>query len=94
MRVQADGQNITARLRNALGGAETLEGQASVGTKTKSAYSVSLTTPVLASPLLSFALSAFSFDRDNSAFASHREQAQGGRAKFSVSYLDLSSCRS
>jgi hypothetical protein len=34
-------QNITARLRNALGGGETLEGQASIGTKTKSAYSVS-----------------------------------------------------
>lgn len=82
----ADLQNITARLRNALGGAETLEGQASVGTKTKSAYSVSLTTPLFASPLLSFALSGFSFDRDNSAFASHREQAQGGRAKLSVSW--------
>jgi hypothetical protein len=40
---------------------------------------------VLASPLLSFALQAFSFDRDNTAFASHRESATGGRARFSVS---------
>ncbi|ORX38854.1 surface antigen-domain-containing protein [Kockovaella imperatae] len=78
------GGNITARLRNALGGGETLEGQASIGTKTKSAYQASLTTPLFASPLLSFALSAFSFDRDNSAFASHREQASGGRAKLSA----------
>lgn len=78
-------QNITARLRNALGGGESLEGQASVGTKTKSAYSISLSTPLFGSPLLSFALSGFSFDRDNTAFASHRELAQGGRAKLSVS---------
>ena len=45
---------------------------------------LALSTPLFASPLLSFALSAFSLDRDNSAFASHREQSQGGRAKFSV----------
>jgi len=45
---------------------------------------VAFSTPLLASPLLSFAMSAFSLDRDNSAFASHREQAQGGRAKLSV----------
>ena len=39
-------QNITARVRNALGGGETLEGQASIGTKTKSAYSVNLSWPL------------------------------------------------
>ncbi|UOH82126.1 hypothetical protein LQV05_004817 [Cryptococcus neoformans] len=78
------GGNVTARIRNVFGGAETLEGTASLGTKTKSAYQVSLFTPLFASPLLSFALSAFSLDRDNSAFASHRERAQGGRAKLSA----------
>jgi outer membrane protein insertion porin family len=46
-----------------------------------------MTTPLFASPLLSFALSAFSLDRDNTAFASHRERSQGGRAKISVSQL-------
>ena len=45
---------------------------------------VAFTTPLLASPLLSFAVSAFSLNRDNSAFASHRERSQGGRAKLSV----------
>lgn len=58
-----------------------------MGTKTKSAYSVSLSTPLFGSPLLSFALSGFSFDRDNTAFASHRELAQGGRAKLSVGFF-------
>lgn len=75
------GGNITARVRNVLGGAETLEAQASVGTKTKSAYQLLLSAPVLASPLLSASVCAFSSDRDNTAFASHRERAQGVRAK-------------
>jgi outer membrane protein insertion porin family len=35
-------QNVTARIRNALGGAETVEINASLGTKTKSAYQASL----------------------------------------------------
>ncbi|WVR04592.1 hypothetical protein IAU60_001600 [Kwoniella sp. DSM 27419] len=78
------GGNVTGRIRNIFGGAETLEANASIGTKTKSAYQLSLTTPLFASPLLSFGLSAFSLDRDNSAFASHRERAQGGRAKLSA----------
>jgi outer membrane protein insertion porin family len=47
-----------------------------------------MTTPLFASPLLSFALSAFSLDRDNSAFASHRERSQGARAKVSVRLLN------
>ncbi|WVO18244.1 hypothetical protein L204_105952 [Cryptococcus depauperatus] len=78
------GGNVTARVRNVFGGAETLEGTASIGTKTKHAYQVSFTSPLLASPLLSFALSAFSMDRDNSAFASHCDRAQGGRVKLSA----------
>ncbi|WWC59344.1 uncharacterized protein I303_101896 [Kwoniella dejecticola CBS 10117] len=78
------GGNVTARIRNVFGGAESLEGNASIGTKTKSAYQVSLSTPLFASPLLSFALSGFSLDRDNSAFASHRERTQGARAKLSA----------
>jgi len=36
---------VTARLRNALGGAETLEANASIGTRTKSAYQVSPLRP-------------------------------------------------
>jgi outer membrane protein assembly factor BamA len=80
-------QNITARIRNALGGAESLELNASIGTKTKSAYQATFSTPVMASPLLQFSVQAFSFDRDNTAFASHREEARGGRVKFSVSVV-------
>ncbi|TYJ58282.1 hypothetical protein B9479_001108 [Cryptococcus floricola] len=78
------GGNVTARIRNVFGGAESLEGTASLGTKTKHAYQLSLSSPLFASPLLNFALSAFSLDRDNSAFASHRERSQGGRANLSM----------
>jgi hypothetical protein len=35
-------QNVTGRIRNALGGGETIEANASLGTKTKSAYQVCL----------------------------------------------------
>ncbi|WRT64839.1 uncharacterized protein IL334_001775 [Kwoniella shivajii] len=77
------GGNVTARIRNIFGGGESLEGNASIGTKTKSAYQASLTTPLFASPLLSFGISGFSLDRDNSAFASHRERTQGARVKLS-----------
>ncbi|KAK4686090.1 hypothetical protein P7C73_g4041, partial [Tremellales sp. Uapishka_1] len=76
--------NVTARIRNALGGGESLEGNASIGTKTKSAYQATISTPLFGSPLLAFSLSAFSLDRDNSAFASHRERTQGGRARLSA----------
>lgn len=46
---------------------------------------LNFTTPLAASPLLDFSLSAFALNRDHSAFASHLEQSQGGRAKLSVS---------
>lgn len=38
------GANITGRIRNVLGGGETLEVNAALGTKTKSAYQVSIAT--------------------------------------------------
>ncbi|KAG7548988.1 hypothetical protein FFLO_03101 [Filobasidium floriforme] len=78
------GANATARLRNVFGGAETVEFNATYGTKTKSAYQLALSTPLLASPLLNLSLSAFSLDRDNTAFAAHRERSEGGRAKISA----------
>ncbi|KAJ9113502.1 hypothetical protein QFC20_001853 [Naganishia adeliensis] len=78
------GFNVTGRLRNVFGGAESLELNASKGTRTKSAYQLNFTTPLAASPLLDFSLSAFALNRDHSAFASHLEQTHGGRAKFSA----------
>ncbi|WOO83756.1 SAM50-like protein SPAC17C906 [Vanrija pseudolonga] len=73
------GGNVTARIRNAFGGAESLEFNASLGTKTKSAYQATLSTPLFASPYLTASVSGFSLDRDNTAFASHRELSQGGK---------------
>ncbi|GMK57840.1 hypothetical protein CspeluHIS016_0406740 [Cutaneotrichosporon spelunceum] len=78
------GGNVTARVRNALGGGEAIELNASVGTKTRSAYQLAMTVPVLASPYLSLQASAFSLDRDNTAFASHRELSQGARLKLAA----------
>lgn len=78
------GANVTGRLRNLFGGAESLEINASFGTKTKHAYQATLATPLFASPLLNFAVSGFSLDRDNTIFASHRERSQGVRAKLSA----------
>lgn len=48
-------------------------------------YQLAFSTPLLASPLLNLSLSAFSLDRDNTAFAAHRERSEGARAKISVS---------
>ena len=43
-----------------------------------------LRTPLLASPLHSLSLSGFSFDRDNTAFASHWEAVQGAKLSYDV----------
>ena len=61
-----------------------LSGKSTLAPTIQLTVQVSMTTPLFASPLLSFAASAFSLDRDNSAFASHRERSQGARAKISV----------
>ncbi|KAL7418077.1 surface antigen-domain-containing protein [Mrakia frigida] len=73
---------ITANIRNVFGGAETLGLSTSVGTKTRSSFEGTLRTPLFASPLHSLAFSGFSFDRDNTAFASHWEQVQGGKLSY------------
>jgi len=69
----------TARIRNALGGAETLEGSASFGTRTKSSFNVSLSAPITASPDTILSLSGFAIERDLSAFAACRERIRGAK---------------
>jgi outer membrane protein insertion porin family len=63
----------------------TFEAFADDGNRLSSLYQLAFLTPLLASPLLNLSLSAFSLDRDNTAFAAHRERSEGARAKISVS---------
>ncbi|KAK6340681.1 hypothetical protein TWF696_009005 [Orbilia brochopaga] len=65
-----------ATLRNVFGGAESLHATASAGTRTRSAYDATFTTPIKASPLASFELKALSTSRDNS-HSSHTELSKG-----------------
>jgi len=78
-------QSVVGRLRNAFGGAETLEGQISFGTQTKRSFHAALTAPL--NPTLSThgTLSIFGTERDNSAFASSSEILRGLRATIRVS---------
>ena len=72
-------------LRNAFGGAETVEGQMSFGTQTKRSLHAALTAPL--NPTLSThgTLSIFGMERDNSAFASSSEDLRGLKAIIRVS---------
>lgn len=71
---------VQARIRNVLGGAESLEGSASIGTKTRKSFAIALVSPLFASPDHSVSLSAFAQDRDLTSYASCVEGVRGGRA--------------
>ncbi|KAG6811989.1 hypothetical protein H0H92_004954 [Tricholoma furcatifolium] len=72
--------SATGRLRNIFGGAEVLEAHLSFGTKTKRSFRASLSAP-LTSDLETYGeLSAFGTEKDNSSFASCREDLRGLKA--------------
>ncbi|KAG8935261.1 hypothetical protein FRC02_008396 [Tulasnella sp. 418] len=82
---QEGSATATARVLNAFGGAETIEGNLSFGTKTKQAFQLRLEAPLvwLDNTLRTRGeISAFGLERDNSTFASSREGARG--LKFSI----------
>lgn len=70
---------INAELRNLFGGAETLNAHASLGTRTRSAYSVGLDTPVLSNPDFKFSVNGFASSTLKS-WASHEEVLRGGNS--------------
>lgn len=79
-------KTVTGRVRNLFGGAETLEAYAAYGTRTKSAYHLSFTTPLTflgltPNPQQLAELSAYAQTRDLTTFASCKEQASGVSAK-------------
>ncbi|EGU11144.1 DEAD/DEAH box helicase domain protein [Rhodotorula toruloides ATCC 204091] len=73
--------SATAKIRNAFGGAETIEGNVSFGTRTKSAFQVKLNTPVNSSTTTHADLSIFSAQRDLNFYASCHEATKGAMAR-------------
>ncbi|CDR35620.1 hypothetical protein NBRC10512_006492 [Rhodotorula toruloides] len=73
--------SATAKIRNAFGGAETIEGNVSFGTRTKSAFQVKLDTPVNSSTTTHADLSVFSAQRDLNFYASCHEATKGAMAR-------------
>ena len=76
--------NVTARIRNAFGGAEFIEGNVSYGTRTRSAFRVRLDTPVRASPDTHADVSVFGAERDLSHYASCKERLSGTQLRLRV----------
>ncbi|PWO00110.1 hypothetical protein FA09DRAFT_328224 [Tilletiopsis washingtonensis] len=71
--------SIQGRVRNCFGGAECLEGNATVGTRTRRSFNVSLSAPLLANPDHQASLSAYALDRDCSNYLSCSEGLRGAR---------------
>jgi outer membrane protein insertion porin family len=71
---------VHAELRNLLGGAETLNLHGSLGTRTRSAYSVAVDSPILSNPDLKFQVNGFASSTLKS-WASHEEVLRGGTSK-------------
>lgn len=76
--------SIQGKIRNVLGGAETLEGSATLGTRTRHAYNLTFTTPVLASPDVWANVSALAQHRDLTGFISAHEGQHALRAAVMV----------
>ncbi|KAL6706615.1 hypothetical protein ACN47E_005371 [Coniothyrium glycines] len=71
---------VHAELRNLFGGAETLNAHASLGTRTRSAYSLAFDSPILSNPDLKAQVNGFASSTLKS-WASHEEVLKGGNAK-------------
>ncbi|PWN45972.1 hypothetical protein IE81DRAFT_285050 [Ceraceosorus guamensis] len=72
--------SVQARVRNVFGGAEVFNGSATIGTRTRKAFNVSLTAPILANPDHIFSLGAYALDRDCTAWWAAYEGLRGARA--------------
>ncbi|PWY99432.1 hypothetical protein BCV70DRAFT_118764 [Testicularia cyperi] len=77
--------SIQGRIRNVFGGAETLQGSASFGTRTKRAFNLEFGAPIPGNVDNEMKLSMFSLERDLSAFASCFESVQGVKTALSTS---------
>ncbi|ORY14319.1 surface antigen-domain-containing protein [Clohesyomyces aquaticus] len=71
---------VNAELRNVFGGAETVNAHASLGTRTRSAYSLAFDSPILSDPNFHFQVNGFA-SSTLKTWASHEEALQGGTSK-------------
>jgi outer membrane protein insertion porin family len=69
------------QFRNLFGGAESLSGHASLGTRTKSAYSALFDTPIFSNPDRRWELGGL-VSSTSKPWASHEERLRGGTTKF------------
>ncbi|EPQ27552.1 uncharacterized protein PFL1_05090 [Pseudozyma flocculosa PF-1] len=75
--------SVQGRIRNVFGGAETLQGSATFGTRTKQAFNLQFAMPLLANADHVASLTAFSSERDLTAFSSAFESIKGFKAAVS-----------
>ncbi|KAF2718188.1 hypothetical protein K431DRAFT_253950 [Polychaeton citri CBS 116435] len=71
---------VNVALRNIFGGAENVNANASLGTRTRSAYSANFDTPILANPDLRFDIGGVASSTIKS-WASHEEVLKGGNTR-------------
>ncbi|KAL0958293.1 hypothetical protein HGRIS_000440 [Hohenbuehelia grisea] len=72
--------SATARIRNVFGGAETLEANLSMGTKTRRSFRASLEAPISPDLKTRGELTLYGLERDNTGFASSYETLRGLKA--------------
>ncbi|TRM69340.1 surface antigen-domain-containing protein [Schizophyllum amplum] len=72
--------SMTARLRNVFGGAEMLDANVSFGTKTRRAFTASLSAPLTSDLDTGLLLTGYGLQRDWTNFASCMEEQVGGKA--------------
>ncbi|CAG8777540.1 3335_t:CDS:2, partial [Cetraspora pellucida] len=73
----AGSANISLNVRNAFGGAETLEAYMSAGTQTSHVFEFCLAKPINGNPDSRADISAFSLTRNNQIYSSHDEIMRG-----------------
>jgi outer membrane protein insertion porin family len=71
---------VNGEFHNLFGGAEKLNAHASLGTRTRSAYSLAFDTPILSNPDYTFQLNGFA-SSTLKPWASHEEVLRGGNTK-------------
>ncbi|TFL02734.1 mitochondrial protein [Pterulicium gracile] len=72
--------SATGRIRNVFGGAETLEANIALGTKTRRAFRAALTAPLTPDLQTRGEISVYGMQRDNSTFCSSSEDVRGVKA--------------
>ncbi|KAF2097665.1 hypothetical protein NA57DRAFT_39989 [Rhizodiscina lignyota] len=72
---------LSVFLRNIFGGAESLSANASLGTRTRSAYSLAFDTPLLSNPDIKWEIGGLT-SSTLKEWASHEEAIKGGATKF------------